>query len=277
MNPNEQPFIDLFEEDEIDRLFDVAFPPPNAQSTFEDGEEQASMFIMFLQACLSNRGWSREDLADSMATDAELIDAIFDGTIPESEIEGDILVDLAHAVGYEPTILSLMLDYTRTPQTDLNDLVERLVRSAVDGDAPAIEGNDINFETEELHTIQTELANLLLQGFGGYYDAQREDDQKQRLLYDRVIKAIKAAITNYQADVEEAQAMILGIKDSYRAEIKAIQTMIEELRTVRAVEAIVKNDDKTRNSQQVRIIEKSSDVSRDLMRLRIIEYKEENM
>ena len=255
MNPNEQPMIDLFEEDELDRLFDVAFPPPNAQSTFEDGEAQASTLVMFLDACLRNRGWSREDLADGMATDIELVDAIFDGTIPESEVEGELLTDIAHAVGYEPIILELMLDYTRTPQTNLNELVERLVHFAVDGGAPTIEGGDISFEAEELHTIQTELADLLLQGFGGYYDAQRDDDTKQRMLYDRVIKAIKAAITNYQADIEEARAMIQSIKDNYRAEIKSIQSMIEELRTLRAMETMTQNDKASSDLVSARVIE----------------------
>jgi len=258
MNPNEQPVMDLFEEDELDRLFDIAFPPPNAQSTFQEDDQQASMLVMFLEACLMNRGWSRQDLADGMVTDIELVDAIFDGIIPESELEGELLEDLAHAVGYEPVILQLMLDYTRTPQTDLNELVERMVHFAVDGGTLAIEGGDISFEAEQLHGIQAELADLLLQGFGGYYNAEIEDDKKKRILYDRVIKAIKSAITNYQADIKETQAMIQSIKDNYRAEIKSIQTMIEELRTVRAVEAIIKSDD----------------VSRDLLRARIIDHLE---
>jgi len=251
--------LDWFEEDELDDLFNFAFPPPNAQSTFE-GEtpvEQELLLVGFLDACLTNRGLGRDDLADLLSTDVELIDAIFDSTLTADDLEGDLLADIAHALGYEPVILQLMLDYSKTPQTDLNVLVEKLVHFAVDGGATlAMNENGFKSQAEELDMIQTELANLLMQGFGGYYNAEIEHDPKQRILYEGVIKAVKAAIANYQADIEEARTMIQRVKDSYRAEIRSIQTMIEELRTVQAVEAIMKNDDLSRDLLRARIIEK---------------------
>jgi hypothetical protein len=238
MSPETNTF-DLFEEDELDNLFNFAFPPPNAQTAFHGQPQQESLVISFLEACLRNRGWAWQDLADHIGTDVQWIDDVFSGALPVTDIEPDVLANLAHAIGYEPVILELMLDYSKTPQTDLNALVEKLVRFAVDGG----EVDAVGTHADALDSIQTQLAQLLVRGFDGYRNAEIKDDHKQQILYEGVIKAIKSAIENYQVDIEEAHNLIAQIKSNYRAEVKSIQSMIEELRTMQAVHSMFNVED----------------------------------
>jgi uncharacterized protein YbgA (DUF1722 family) len=239
---HERDALDLY--DEVDKLFDIAFPPPNAQYAPGSGEAEPrdGLLVSFIDACLTNLGWSREVLAELMATDVQLIDAILDGTLPESAIDDDLLADLGHAIGYDPGLLKMLVKYTKTPQADLEILVEKLIDFAVDGSVALETVEAFAAQVKEIEALHEDLANLLLHVFGGYYSAQVAGDRRQRILYQAVIKKIKAVIGSYQTDLEEAQAHIRHMRDNYQGEIKSIQAMLNELRAHQVFESLFDRD-----------------------------------
>lgn len=239
--PQGRTALELFEEDELDSLFNIAFPPPNVQYTTADGAPQGGdgLLVSFIEACMTNLGWSPEVLADTMATDVQLIEAIMDGTLPESALDEDLLGDLGHAVGYEPGILKMLVKYSKTPQADLEMLVEKLIDFAIDGTEAVETVQAFASQVKEIESLQEDLANLLLQVFGGYYGAEVADDRKLRILYQAVIKKIKAVIASYQSDLEETQNQIKHMRDNYQGEIKSVQAMVNELRAHQMFDTIL--------------------------------------
>lgn len=243
--PQGRTALELFEEDELDSLFNVAFPPPNVQYTSRVRGETAQahtgdgLLVSFVEACMTNLGWSSQVLADTMATDVQLIDAIMDGTLPESALDEDLLADLGHAIGYDPGVLRMLVKYSKTPQADLEMLVEKLIDFAIDGTEAVETVQAFAAQVKELESLQEDLANLLLQVFGGYYGAEVADDRKQRILYQAVIKKIKAVIASYQSDLEETQTHIQHMRDNYQGEIKSMQAMVHELRAHQMFDTIM--------------------------------------
>ena len=71
--------------------------------------DRVQRFGAFLDACLANMGRSRTDLARELDLERELVDAILDGLLPESEIDDDLLVEMAATINYGPNVLRLML------------------------------------------------------------------------------------------------------------------------------------------------------------------------
>lgn len=258
--------LDLFREDELDNLFNIAFPPPNVQYCARDDEAAPGegLLVSFMEACMANLGWTRGELAEVMATDVILIDAIFDRTLPESAIDESLIADLAHALGYEPSILRMMVEYSKTPQADLEILVDKLIDFAVDGTDAVETIAAFSTQAEELDTLQQELASLLLNVFGGYYSAEIADDRKRRMMYQALIKKVKAVIASYQRDMEEAQALLSGMRENYRAEINSIQKMVGELHKHDAIKAIMEANEldreDLREGLRSRIMEKIENI-----------------
>jgi flagellar biosynthesis chaperone FliJ len=73
----------------------------------------------------------------------------------------------------------------------------------------------------------------------GYYGAEVEENEKQQIVYQSIIKAVKGAIANYQADVKEVQEQIERIRENYSAEIRSLQTIVTKLKATRAIEAML--------------------------------------
>lgn len=260
--PRQAAPLEWFAEDELDDLFNIAFPPPNVQHSSVDGIPQQGdgLLVTFLDACLSNLGWSRDVLAETMATDVQLIDAIMDRTLPESAIDEELLADLAHAIGYDPGILKLMVQYSKTPQADLEVLVDKLIDFAIDGTDAVETLEAFSAQAQELDTLQQGLANLLLQVFGGYYSAEVADDRKQRILYQAVIKKIKAVIASYQSDLEEARALLGSIRENYQAEINSIQAMVDDMRRDQVFKAFMDLDVIDREGLRAAIMERIENI-----------------
>lgn len=245
--------IDLFGDDEIDELFDFAFPPPNTQAEPHPGAMGNHLVVRFIEASLHNIGWTRADLAEQLSTDVELVNRILEGKLAPTDLDEELLTDIAHAIGYEPAVLQIFMEYDRVPQTNLRAFVDKLVNLAIDGSQYGDSKSEIRSQAEELDDLQKDLANLLLQGFGGYYNAEIQDNPKQQMLYQSVIKAVESAIANYKTDIEEARATIERIKQNYQSEIKSIQEMIAQLKAATEVEAFMKNSQA--KSASIRIIE----------------------
>jgi hypothetical protein len=77
--------------------------------------ERARMLGAFLQACLTNQGRSSADFARALDADQELADAILEGLLPASQMDDELLVEIARAVEYEPNVLRAMLGRAVTP------------------------------------------------------------------------------------------------------------------------------------------------------------------
>ncbi|MBZ0276900.1 MAG: hypothetical protein K8I60_12190 [Anaerolineae bacterium] len=67
-------------------------------------------FASFLQMALMNINILRDDFARELDMEPELANAILDGTFPVSEINDELLVEIARAIGYEPNLLRIMLN-----------------------------------------------------------------------------------------------------------------------------------------------------------------------
>ena len=75
----------------------------------ETSNNQAKALGLFLDECLKNRGMSRQTFAESLEMEPELADAILDGALPDSELNNDLLAEIAEVISYDPPILHLMM------------------------------------------------------------------------------------------------------------------------------------------------------------------------
>lgn len=63
----------------------------------------------FVDAALSNRDWTRAQLAQKLDMDDELLDAILDGILTSDEVGNHILANIARILGYELNVLLLLM------------------------------------------------------------------------------------------------------------------------------------------------------------------------
>jgi hypothetical protein len=259
----ENDILDLFEDYELEELFNFAFPPPNTPNSRPPEGDDNPLLVEFLSACLANAGLSRDDLAQNLATDVRLVDAIFEQTLPSADIE-NLIGDLAHAIGYEPAILEMLLAYDRRALADLSltELIEDMVDFAINQSGGSHPGHHLmQSEVAELDALQEQLAFLLVDGLDGYYNAGNADDKRRRILYQNIVKAIQAAIANYQEDIREVQTLITHIKESYKAEVKSLQDVIKQLKAASAVEAMMKDGKVDFERLNIRIVERTDNRS----------------
>ncbi|HLU08675.1 MAG TPA: hypothetical protein VK003_03355 [Oceanobacillus sp.] len=79
----------------------------------QSGEiDRAQLLGTFLQACLGNLGYSRDDFAQKLDVEPEFADALLEGLLPASEINDSLLEDIASAIDYEPNLLKILLGRT---------------------------------------------------------------------------------------------------------------------------------------------------------------------
>jgi hypothetical protein len=78
----------------------------------------AARLGIFLDECLVNLGCSRAEFAQQLGIERELADAILDGLLPESEIDDELLVEIATVVRYEPNLFRVMLGRSVKPTLD---------------------------------------------------------------------------------------------------------------------------------------------------------------
>lgn len=86
---------------------------PSASPT----QDRARVFGIFVQECLQNLGLSRSDFAQALDMEPELADGILEGVLPASELNDDLLMDIAQVLSYEPNVLKIMLNATPVPLT----------------------------------------------------------------------------------------------------------------------------------------------------------------
>lgn len=76
----------------------------------QDGEiDHAQLLGTFLQTCLDNLGYSRDDFAQRLDVEPEFADALLDGLLPVSEMNDLLLQEIAGAIDYEPNLLKILL------------------------------------------------------------------------------------------------------------------------------------------------------------------------
>lgn len=83
---------------------------------------QAQRLGHVLQAYLINCKRRPEDLAFMLGVDVDLIKALLNAMIPSDELDEEFLDDIARAIGYEPTLLSLIIH--RPVEVDWTELNE---------------------------------------------------------------------------------------------------------------------------------------------------------
>ncbi len=106
--------------DSFEKLRKSVFAELKKQNARADNAGAATGLVQqrfgpFLDACLANMGRSRADLARELHIERELVDAILDGLLPESEIDDGLLVQMAALINYEPNVLRLMLGRAINP------------------------------------------------------------------------------------------------------------------------------------------------------------------
>lgn len=87
--------------DKVEKQRRLPPPPPS---------HMVKLLGSVLEAYLINHNHLREDLAKELGVEEEFVDALVEGMIPESEISDELLVELAHAIGYEPNLLRIILN-----------------------------------------------------------------------------------------------------------------------------------------------------------------------
>ncbi len=76
-------------------------PPPTVN--------RARLLGLFVSACIRQRGLSIEAFADAAALDPDLARMLIEGALPPDAISDDLLLRVAAAVGYEVSMLRLLL------------------------------------------------------------------------------------------------------------------------------------------------------------------------
>ncbi len=79
------------------------------------------MLGMFLEMALKNRGRSRHYFARALDIEPELADGILDGLLPASEIDDELLTEIARVVKHEPNTLRLILGQQINPTRSSSD------------------------------------------------------------------------------------------------------------------------------------------------------------
>ena len=64
---------------------------------------------MFLTACLENLEMSRQMFAQALNIDLELAEGILDGVLPNTEIDDGLMAAIARVVGFEDSLLRIIL------------------------------------------------------------------------------------------------------------------------------------------------------------------------
>jgi hypothetical protein len=64
---------------------------------------------LFLTEALANRNMSRAAFADALDMERPLADAILDGILPASELNNDLLAEVAGVIGYDANLLRILL------------------------------------------------------------------------------------------------------------------------------------------------------------------------
>ena len=85
--------------------------PPNAGNA-------ARLLGLFLQVNLTLHGKTPNELGAALELESELVDAILEGLLPASQLDDDLLIDLAQFIGYAPNILRIILKQNIIPSND---------------------------------------------------------------------------------------------------------------------------------------------------------------
>ncbi len=77
---------------------------------------KARAFGLFVDECRKNRKLTRPAFAAALDMEPELANAILDGLLPESELNDDLLAEIAAVIGYQVGDLQMLLG--RAPKTN---------------------------------------------------------------------------------------------------------------------------------------------------------------
>ncbi len=192
-----------------------------------------------LEASLININYLREDLARELDVEPEFVNALIDGQLPEADISDDLLVEIAHAIGYEPNLLRIALSREILPYQD-----HMMANSELSGQ------NDYLFITqpEELMTQQNNshpsgrlyyCDNTNCPGHESF-SAQCKPAPREVSMLQQYELAYEAAIG--QAESPEENTLQQALEKAYdeqqqliqqlRAEVEHLQQELNQLREV---------------------------------------------
>lgn len=69
----------------------------------------AKMLGLFIEVCLRNRSYTRKQFARALRVEQELAEAILDGFLPASELDDELLVEIAQVLKHHPNTLRIIL------------------------------------------------------------------------------------------------------------------------------------------------------------------------
>jgi hypothetical protein len=72
----------------------------------------------FIEACLTNQKYSHRKFARLLDIDEELAEGILGGVLPESEMDDELLADIARIIRHEPNTLRIILGRPAIPTRD---------------------------------------------------------------------------------------------------------------------------------------------------------------
>lgn len=236
MGFDENDIFDYFAEDDIDILFEFAFPPSSSRS---DG----NVLIPFLNACLSNLGWSRADLSNHSSVSIELINALFDGDLTLSQIDQEIINEISYALGYDPSSIMIFIEYENGQSTP-SEIVDRLVDVGLNDEG-------ITDHSARLDALQQDLLNILVAGLEGYFSLGKSD-QRAQLKYQGLIERVEGIINLYRDEIGNTKSRIEQIRLNFEAEIRSMQSIISQLEATKAIDTMI-NEGKLQSKDNIRV------------------------
>jgi hypothetical protein len=102
----------------VNRIRTAIFAEINRLNGAEQIETERPKGILlgaFIDSALNSTGHTRVDLARTLGMDSHLIDAILDGIMTDDEIDDLLLIDIAHAIDYDPNLLRLIMGRAIVP------------------------------------------------------------------------------------------------------------------------------------------------------------------
>ena len=204
---SERTDCDMLDDEEafsdVDTLLDMVFPPDNAAS------QGSTVLGDFIQARMSNKRWTPEDIAERLDVEPQFIEDLVEGHIPESRIDGVLVDDLAAALGYETNVLRIILGRDIVPTQPHSE-------PAAESDEPVEAVPDTEMEdsetilklNSEMNRLLDDITDHLLGMVDRRYAPEVRTDEHQSKRHEFVLKQVQMVIAKHRTDVRRVQVLI---------------------------------------------------------------------
>ncbi|MBZ0286730.1 MAG: hypothetical protein K8I30_03880 [Anaerolineae bacterium] len=161
----------------------------------------------FLDACLSNLGWTPDELARRAAVETVLIEGLLNGSLPDTVVNDALLVKIAQTVGYQPNVLRILLGREFVPTAEPE---EPQPAAEVEDD----EEFDLSSYLEEYDRLHDQMVEQLLDMLDERHTARRRNRKSQQ--HEFIVQHIETLIARYRADVRFVEVLAEQIRAPHR-------------------------------------------------------------